>query len=60
MRRRILHILTRPDAALAEKIIAAQQADPALDLEVIDWTQGEPDLEQLVRLIFEADSIEVW
>ena len=57
---KILHLLTRSDDSLALAIAAAQQGDPANQVEVIDLTVGEPAYAQLVEKVFAADSIETW
>lgn len=56
----ILHILTKPDDALARELAARQRDLPDTRLEVADLTQPEPDYAALVRQIFAADSVEVW
>lgn len=56
----VLHILTRPDDPTARTVLAAQQQDPALKVEVADLTVPQPDYDELLKAIFRADSIAVW
>ena len=56
----ILHILTKPDDALAQTIMAAQAAQPDNRVETVDLTQPHPDYAALVEKIFAADSVAVW
>jgi hypothetical protein len=58
--RRVLHILTRPDDALARELSARQKCDAGNKVETVDLTQPEPDYKALLGKIFEADSIETW
>ncbi len=55
-----LHILTKPDDSLAEKIIAAQRQQGDAEIIVRDLTGAKPDYEKLLQEIFRADSIQVW
>jgi hypothetical protein len=57
---RVLHVLTRPDDALARDIIALQRNNPANKIEVVDLTQPAPDYKDLLEKIFAADSVETW
>jgi hypothetical protein len=57
---RMLHVITRPEDALAGEMIAAQQKDTALEIRVIDLSQGAGDYAVLLEEIFRADSVEVW
>lgn len=56
----LLHILTKPDDALAQEIIAHQRQEPENQLEIVDLTQENPDYSVLVDQIFAADSVQVW
>ncbi len=56
----LLHVLTRADAELAQKIIAAQKLKIENQVEVVDLTQAEPDYRELLEKIFKADSVQVW
>jgi hypothetical protein len=58
--RLLLHILTRPDDALAREIMAAQQAGGENEITTVDLTKPEPDYKQLLENIFAADSVQVW
>jgi hypothetical protein len=58
--RHILHILTRPDDALAREVMARQQNAAGNIVEPVDLTQTEPDYKALLEKIFQADSVESW
>jgi hypothetical protein len=58
--RRVLHILTRPDDALAREVMARQKNCAANKIEAVDLTQPAPDYKELLGKIFAADSIECW
>jgi len=58
--RHILHIITKPDDALAQAIIEQQRRAPNRKTETVDLTQKNPSYDELVTKIFDADSIEVW
>jgi hypothetical protein len=59
--RKTLHILTRPEDAIAEDIIAKQEAsETSPEIRRFDLTSKAPDYEQLLTEIFEADSVQVW
>ncbi|HUD83545.1 MAG TPA: hypothetical protein VMQ67_08575 [Candidatus Saccharimonadales bacterium] len=57
---RILHILTRPDDALAREIIALQNENQRDGIEIVDLTKPRPDYGELLEKIFAADSVESW
>ncbi len=57
---RILHILTKPDNALASEIISGQGWLPDHSIKIVDLTVPDPDYRALLEDIFEADSVEVW
>lgn len=54
-----LHILTRRDA-FADGVIALQMQSHPDSIRVIDLDQPEPDYDQLLDAVFEADHISVW
>jgi hypothetical protein len=56
----LLHILTRPDDALARRIIVGQQQIQKNKTLVADLTKAEPDYKELVENIFAADCVQVW
>ncbi|MEK7674409.1 MAG: hypothetical protein AAB676_01070 [Verrucomicrobiota bacterium] len=57
---RILHILTKPDDALAAEIISGQGRLPDHSVKIVDLTGPDPDYRALLEDIFAADSVEVW
>jgi hypothetical protein len=58
--RRVLHILTRPDDALARKIIARQKESQPDGIEIADLTKPQTDYAEVLERIFAADSVESW
>jgi hypothetical protein len=60
MMRKILFIRTRSTDSLANDVMAAQQALPDHEIQVIDLTSAEPDYRILLEEIFTADSVQVW
>jgi len=56
----LLHILTKPDDALATEVIAQQKVAANNRVEVVDLTTPEPDYKLLLEKIFAADSVQVW
>ena len=56
----LLHLLTKPDDAFAQAIIAAQESQPDNRVDAVDLTQPQPDYAALVGKIFSADSVAVW
>jgi hypothetical protein len=58
--RLLLHILTRPDDALAREIITRQQQGGENKTVVADLTKPQPDYKQLLENIFAAESVQVW
>lgn len=56
----VLHMLTRPQDPLPQDVIARQQRDPNLRIDVADLTLPEPDYDRLLDQIFAADSVQVW
>jgi hypothetical protein len=58
---RVLHILTKPEDALAREVIARQQSETRQDgIEIVDLTGTRPDYGELLKKIFAADSVESW
>jgi hypothetical protein len=55
-----LHILTRPEDAVAAEVIAIQRQGADREIRVVDLTQPEPDYAALLAEIFAADSVAVW
>jgi hypothetical protein len=58
--RLLLHILTRPDDALAREIIVRQQGGGEDKTVVADLTQPRPNYKELLENIFAADSVQMW
>jgi hypothetical protein len=58
--RRVLHILTRADDALARELMARQQKAAGNKVEAVDLTLPEPDYKALLEKIFQAESVESW
>jgi hypothetical protein len=58
--RRILHILTGSSDELAGKIVKLQLESGAYEVVTADLTAPSPDYDELVREIFNSDSVEVW
>jgi hypothetical protein len=56
----VLHIVTRPNDALAAAVIATQRKREGAQVKVVDLTTPEPDYSALLEAIFAADSISVW
>jgi hypothetical protein len=56
----VLHILTRKDDPLAAEIVAEQQKQAGVRVEVFHLTEPTPDYSRLLERIFEADSVQVW
>jgi hypothetical protein len=57
---RILHILTRPNDALAREVMARQKNGAANKVEAVDLTLPTPDYKELLEKIFAAESVECW
>lgn len=57
--RRVLHILTRPEDALARDVIARQKEISGIRIDVVDLNEA-PDYKGLLEKIFDAHSIETW
>jgi hypothetical protein len=57
---RVLHILTRPDDALAQAIMAQQKSADGNKVAVVDLTLPQPDYKALLEKIFAAESIQSW
>jgi hypothetical protein len=58
--RHVLHILTRPDDALARELMICQQNDAGIKVEAVDLTLPEPDYKALLEKIFAAESVQSW
>jgi hypothetical protein len=58
--RRVVHILTRPDDALARVLIDRQKAAAGNEVEVVNLTRPDRDYKTLLEKIFAADSVESW
>ena len=58
--KRILHILTNENDAVAGRLISEQQAQPGHEVVTADLTVATPDYTHLLQEIFAADSIAVW
>jgi len=56
----VLHILTKPDDALARSIVDAQRGNAGLSVKTADLTGAAIDYEKLLEEIFSADAIHVW
>lgn len=59
-KRRVLHIVIRPDDGLASKVITAQRKRTDLVVKEVRLAAPEPDYRRLLEELFVADSIEVW
>jgi hypothetical protein len=57
---RVLHILTRPNDALAREVMALQKNGGGNKVEAVDLTPPSPDYKALLEKIFAADSVECW
>jgi hypothetical protein len=58
--RLLLHILTRPDDALAREIITRQERGGENKIVLADLTKPRPDYKELLENIFAAESVQVW
>ena len=58
--RTVLHIVTKPDDALARDMIARQRELPDITVEVVTLPSEGADYSALLDRIFEADSVQVW
>jgi hypothetical protein len=57
---RVLHILTRPNDALAREVMARQKSGGENTVEAVDLTLPAPDYKELLGKIFAAESVECW
>jgi len=57
---RVLHILTRPNDALAREVMARQKSGAGNNVEAVDLTLPAPDYKELLEKIFAAESVECW
>ncbi len=58
--RQVLHILTTQTDALANETIDLQRRSGEAQVLVMDLTWPEPDYDELLQAIFQADSIQAW
>jgi hypothetical protein len=58
--RKVLLILTRSVEPLNDVVTAAERSNPENQITVADLTVENPDYPELLRAIFEADSVQVW
>jgi hypothetical protein len=58
--RHLLHIVTTKNDTLAQAIQDEQTNASEMQVEAVDLTLANPNYADLVRKIFEADSIAVW
>ncbi len=58
--RRILHIVTKPESKSAQELIESQKKDPANEVCHFDLTAPDPDYNDLLDKIFDADSVQCW
>jgi len=56
----ILHILTTPAEAPALQIISAQKAQGGNEIVTFDLSLPGADYAELAKMIFAADSVQVW
>jgi hypothetical protein len=56
----LLHILTKPDDALAAEIIALQQQNKKNTVIVADLSKSQPEYKELLENIFAADAVQSW
>lgn len=58
--RRCLHLLTRPTDSLVDQILSRQKEIPDTEVIVIDLTVPGVDYIEVVRLVFECESVATW
>ena len=58
--RHILEILTRSDETFAVALVQEEKRIPNCRVEVVDLSAPNPNYEELLRRIFEADVVHVW
>jgi hypothetical protein len=58
--REVLIILTTKNGLLMPDIAEMQHQIPEHHVEVLDFTQAEPNYEKALEKIFKADSVQVW
>jgi hypothetical protein len=56
----LLHILTQPEDDLGHQVIGHQLSDPENEVRIYDLTQPDPNYDELLRQIFQADGILLW
>ena len=57
---RILHILTRPQDPVIDRLIQDQRQQPDQEIVVVSLTSSTPDYDRLLDEVFRADSIASW
>ncbi len=57
---RILHILTRPQDPVIDRLIQDQRQQPDHEIVVVSLTSATPDYDRLLDEVFRADSIANW
>ena len=55
-----LHILTRPLDASKAALLEEIRREPGIEVRVLDLTGSQPDYAEVVRRVFEADSVVTW
>ena len=55
-----LHILTRPDDALAGGVIATLGKQSDVQVKIVDLAVPKPNYSEMLEEIFAADSVAVW
>jgi len=59
MMAKILHLLTRPEDALAAEMITRQKA-AGHAVDIVNLTVESPDYREVVKKIFQAESVDTW
>jgi hypothetical protein len=55
-----LHILTRPLDASKAELLESIRREPGVEVRVVDLTGSRPDYLEVVKQVFEADSVVTW
>ena len=58
--KRVLHVLTHSDDALARSVITQHENTPGLEVKVIELDHASADYPTLVAMMFDSDSVQVW
>lgn len=58
--RTVLHIVTKKDDALADRIISLHKEDPEVSVETAVFFQEPINYAGLLEKIFQADAVVVW